>query len=406
MRIASLVFRNAARLRRAPLPGVGGGAVVARRAGVESAAATRPGPGRRGRRLGGGLLAPGFVDAHVHAVQGGLELTRCNLAEGGTREEYLATRPGVRRGAPRRAVDPRRRLGDGRLPGRYADRGRPRRRRARPPGVPAQPRPPRRLGEHPRARARRHQPARAPSRRTAATSATPTATRPAPCTRGRWTSSPGCCRRSPTTSTTQRSWPARPSCTARDHRLAGRDRGGVRRDGRPRTDVPRGRAARRPHGADVVGALWWDREAGEEQVESLVERRRAFTHGRFRATSVKVMQDGVAENFTAALTAPYLDRCGHATANSGHSFVDPALLRRVRRPAGRRGLPGARARHRRPRRARGAGRLRRAPTPAPPAPRSRTCSWCTPTTYAASPSSAWRPTCRRCGPASTTRWSS
>ena len=40
---------------------------------------------------GGGLLAPGFVDAHVHAVQGGMELTRCNLAEGSTREEYLAT---------------------------------------------------------------------------------------------------------------------------------------------------------------------------------------------------------------------------------------------------------------------------------------------------------------------------
>jgi predicted amidohydrolase YtcJ len=38
------------------------------------------------------------------------------------------------------------------------------------------------------------------------------------------------------------------------------------------------------------------------------------------------MQDGVAENFTAAMTAPYLDRCGHPTDNSGHSFVDPAAL--------------------------------------------------------------------------------
>jgi hypothetical protein len=37
---------------------------------------------------------------------------------------------------------------------------------------------------------------------------------------------------------------------------------------------------------------------------------------------VKIMQDGVAENGTAALGAPYLDRCGHATTNSGHSFVD------------------------------------------------------------------------------------
>ncbi len=40
------------------------------------------------------------------------------------------------------------------------------------------------------------------------------------------------------------------------------------------------------------------------------------------------MQDGVAENGTAAMTAPYLDRCGHATTNAGHSFVDPAALGR------------------------------------------------------------------------------
>ena len=79
--------------------------------------------------------------------------------------------------------------------------------------------------------------------------------------------------------------------------------------------------------AHVVGALWWDRDRGEEQVADLVARRAHYTHGRFRATSVKIMQDGVAENGTAALTAPYLDRCGHATSNSGHSFVDPGALR-------------------------------------------------------------------------------
>ncbi|WP_231916879.1 amidohydrolase [Nocardioides scoriae] len=78
--------------------------------------------------------------------------------------------------------------------------------------------------------------------------------------------------------------------------------------------------------AHVVGALWWDREQGVEQVGSLVERRAAYTSGRFRATSVKIMQDGVAENFTAALGEPYLDRCGHATSNRGHSFVDAAAL--------------------------------------------------------------------------------
>ncbi len=77
----------------------------------------------------------------------------------------------------------------------------------------------------------------------------------------------------------------------------------------------------------VVGALWWDRERGEEQVPELVERRRRFTHGRLRATSVKIMQDGVAENGTAAMSEPYLDRCGHAGDNRGHSFVEAAALR-------------------------------------------------------------------------------
>ncbi len=79
--------------------------------------------------------------------------------------------------------------------------------------------------------------------------------------------------------------------------------------------------------AHVVGALWWDRDAGEEQVASLVERRREFTCGRFRATSVKIMQDGVTENLTAAMSSPYLDEHGRPTDTSGHSFVDPGLLR-------------------------------------------------------------------------------
>ncbi|MFC4786693.1 amidohydrolase [Nocardioides sp. MAHUQ-72] len=78
--------------------------------------------------------------------------------------------------------------------------------------------------------------------------------------------------------------------------------------------------------AHVVGALWWDRDRGLDQVPDLVARRAEYTHGRFRATSVKIMQDGVAENGTAAMSAPYLDRCGHATANAGHSFVDPEAL--------------------------------------------------------------------------------
>lgn len=78
--------------------------------------------------------------------------------------------------------------------------------------------------------------------------------------------------------------------------------------------------------ASVVGALWWERERGLEQLAGLLEKREAYSHGRFRATSVKIMQDGVAENGTAALVEPYLDRCGHTTSNSGLSFVDPTVL--------------------------------------------------------------------------------
>ncbi|GAA5018853.1 amidohydrolase [Streptomyces siamensis] len=78
--------------------------------------------------------------------------------------------------------------------------------------------------------------------------------------------------------------------------------------------------------ARVVGALWWDRARGAEQIPELVERRAALTHDRFAAGSVKLMLDGVAENGTASLLSPYLDKCGCATANRGTSFIDPDRL--------------------------------------------------------------------------------
>ena len=78
--------------------------------------------------------------------------------------------------------------------------------------------------------------------------------------------------------------------------------------------------------ARVVGALWWDRERGAEQIPELVERRARLSHGRFSASSVKLMLDGVAETGTAALLDPYLDKCGCATANRGTSFIDPDQL--------------------------------------------------------------------------------
>ncbi len=76
----------------------------------------------------------------------------------------------------------------------------------------------------------------------------------------------------------------------------------------------------------VVGALWWDRHRGLEQIDELVERRGRGPAGRFLPTSVKIMQDGVIETFTGAVLEPYLGDDGLPTTNRGASMVDPALL--------------------------------------------------------------------------------
>jgi predicted amidohydrolase YtcJ len=79
--------------------------------------------------------------------------------------------------------------------------------------------------------------------------------------------------------------------------------------------------------ARVVGALWWERDQGLEQVESLVERRAQGPAGRYASTSVKLMVDGIIENQTASMTEPYLDVHGTPTDNRGTDFIDPELLR-------------------------------------------------------------------------------
>ncbi|MFB9415057.1 amidohydrolase [Dactylosporangium matsuzakiense] len=73
--------------------------------------------------------------------------------------------------------------------------------------------------------------------------------------------------------------------------------------------------------ARVAGALWWDRSQGLEQLAFMAERR-AAAGGRFRTPIVKIMQDGVAENFTASMLEPYV---GHDFC--GTSNVDPQRLR-------------------------------------------------------------------------------
>ncbi|MEV6902393.1 amidohydrolase [Amycolatopsis sp. NPDC051372] len=87
--------------------------------------------------------------------------------------------------------------------------------------------------------------------------------------------------------------------------------------------------------AKVTGALWWDRSCPREAVADQVARLaeiRAATAARcrnYRTPSVKVMQDGVVETFTAAMLESYLDAHGHPTGDRGLGFLDPALLRAV-----------------------------------------------------------------------------
>jgi predicted amidohydrolase YtcJ len=78
--------------------------------------------------------------------------------------------------------------------------------------------------------------------------------------------------------------------------------------------------------ARVVGAMWWERHRGAEQIEEFVERRRATSMGRYRATSVKLMMDGVLENFTGAMLEPYGDGHGGTTGQRGLIQIDPEGL--------------------------------------------------------------------------------
>ncbi|MCU1437803.1 MAG: hypothetical protein JWP66_890 [Naasia sp.] len=86
----------------------------------------------------------------------------------------------------------------------------------------------------------------------------------------------------------------------------------------------------------VTGALWLPRGFGLDEVPDVVARLVAQREriglrsneggGTFRATTVKIMQDGVPESRTAALKQPYLDPHGHPTDTSGPSHFAPEVL--------------------------------------------------------------------------------
>jgi predicted amidohydrolase YtcJ len=79
--------------------------------------------------------------------------------------------------------------------------------------------------------------------------------------------------------------------------------------------------------ARVEAALWWERDRGEEQVDEFLEASRSIAPGRLRANSVKLMLDGVIETFTASMLSPFLDESGSPTTNRGIDFIDPEALK-------------------------------------------------------------------------------
>jgi predicted amidohydrolase YtcJ len=79
----------------------------------------------------------------------------------------------------------------------------------------------------------------------------------------------------------------------------------------------------------AVAALRWEVEDGQAQLAGLVERRRTGTVGRLRASAVKIFADGVFENRTAAMLEPYLDGDGRPTGNLGMGMLGAEELAEV-----------------------------------------------------------------------------
>ena len=81
--------------------------------------------------------------------------------------------------------------------------------------------------------------------------------------------------------------------------------------------------------ARVRGALWWDRSAGLGQLSHLQSRREQAGGGLFRATSIKMMMDGVCETFTAAMSRAYVGAPGANGTHKGSLFVDGDELKEI-----------------------------------------------------------------------------
>ncbi len=77
----------------------------------------------------------------------------------------------------------------------------------------------------------------------------------------------------------------------------------------------------------VVGSIWWERDQGLEQIENIKRLRSEYTKGRVDASTVKIMQDGVLENYTGVVLDAY--RLKGKPDVHGIPMVEPEKLKQV-----------------------------------------------------------------------------
>jgi predicted amidohydrolase YtcJ len=75
----------------------------------------------------------------------------------------------------------------------------------------------------------------------------------------------------------------------------------------------------------VVASNWWDRDKGLDQIEGFKRLRSEYTKGHVDAATIKIMQDGVMENYTAVVLEPY--KLPGKKDVRGIPMVEPAKLK-------------------------------------------------------------------------------
>lgn len=76
----------------------------------------------------------------------------------------------------------------------------------------------------------------------------------------------------------------------------------------------------------VVAAIWWEHTQGLEQIDRIKRLRSEYASALIDPGTVKIMQDGVLENYTGVLLQPYLNKPGNVR---GIPMVEPELLKEV-----------------------------------------------------------------------------